>query len=839
MSFWTATSNTILSELEERVTTVITLPIDPTFFPLSENEVKLSIISGTLPRGMTLQEEKIIGTPFEVELDTVYTFVIRANQFGIFEDRTFRIVVKGDDIPVWKTPEGLLPIGSNESYFIIDSAIIDFQLYAADDDISAGDVIEYYIQSGDGELPPGIQLTTDGRLVGIVEPILALEAAAASGNYDTNLYGSYPFDFGGNISDNGFDSYYYDTVVYDTFIPTKSPKKLNRYYQFFVTASDGENIVKRKFQIYVVGDDFLRADNTVMRIANGVFTADNTHVRTPIWLTPSDLGIRRANNYVTLFLDVLDLNTLIGIITYSLQEYNDDGSKSILPPGMTLDESNGEIAGRVPYQNAVTTEYKFTVRAKRILPNTSDFPFKDKTFTIKMLGEVDSTMTWITDSDLGKISTNYISTLSIQAKTSVPNSILIYNILEGSLPPGLRLSFDGEIIGKINSFGDSTNIGVTTFDLGTLTLDYNETTIDRAFNFKVKVRDHFGYSAIEKEFQIQIEDPDNKLYSNLYARPLMKKIYRERFLNIINDQQIFNLDYIYRPNDPKFGIQKNLQMLVYAGIETKDVNYFVTSYAKNMRRKNYILGNIKTAVAKNPGTNDIVYEVLYIEVTDPAEKENQITVEPIKKYNKITVDQSLYTLDPYSVENPKPLGIIIKTNASGEVKHFFDPDFKIQKRNGDFVIIDIKPLIINEKILPDNLIKGANEPYRLKPNPENTIKADYNGVTVDGKIKTQTFVSSIGHLRNNIKALGETEINFLPLWMRTAQENEIEFIGFTKAIPLCYCLPEKSKFIYTALNNAQINFNSFDFDIDRLIIDSTIGNSNEQYLVFHNYELNI
>lgn len=839
MSFWTAANNIILSELEERVTTVVTLPINPTFFPLAENEVKLSIISGSLPRGMTLQEEKIIGTPFEVELDTVSTFVIRANQFGIFEDRTFKIIVKGDDIPVWKTPEGLLPIGSNDSYFVIDSAIIDFQLYAADDDTSAGDVVEYYIQPGDGELPPGIQLTTDGRLVGIVEPILALEAAAASGNYDTNLYGSYPFDFGGSISDNGFDSYYYDTVVYDTSIPTKSPKKLNRYYQFFVTASDGENIVKRKFQIYVVGDDFLRADNTVMRISNGVFTADNTHVRTPIWLTPADFGLRRANNYVTLFLDVLELNWLIGILTYSLQEYNDDGSLSKLPPGMTLDESNGEIAGRVPYQNAVTTEYKFTVRASRILPNTSELTFKDKTFTIKMLGEVDSTIAWITDSNLGKISTNYISTLSVRAQTSVPNSILIYNIIEGTLPPGLKLSFDGEIIGKINSFGDSTHAGVTTFDLGTLTLDYNDTTIDRVFNFKVKVRDHFGYSAIEKEFQILIEDPDNKLYSNLYIRPLMPTMYRERFLDIINDQQIFNFNYIYRPNDPNFGIQKNLQMLVYSGIETKNVNYFVSSLAKNIRRKNYLLGDIKTAIAKIPGTNDIVYEVLYIEVIDPAEIENQTTINPIKKFNKITVDQSLYTLDPYSVENPKPLGIIIKTNEHGEVKHFFDPDFKIQKRNGDFVLIDIKPLIINGNILPDNLIKGANEPYRLKPNPENTIKADYNGVTIDGKIKTQTYVSSIGHLRKNIKTLGETEINFLPLWMRTAQGNEIEFIGFTKAIPLCYCLPGKSKFIYTALKNAQINFNSFNFDIDRLIIDSTIGNSNEQYLVLHNYELNI
>ena len=39
-----------------------------------------------------------------------------------------------------------------------------------------------------------------------------------------------------------------------------------------------------------------------MQVATGLFTADNTYLRAPVWLTPSDLGFRRANNYVILFL---------------------------------------------------------------------------------------------------------------------------------------------------------------------------------------------------------------------------------------------------------------------------------------------------------------------------------------------------------------------------------------------------------------------------------------------------------------------------------------------------------------------------------------------------------
>ena len=94
---------------------------------------------------------------------------------------------------------------------------------------------------------PGIELgVTTGKLTGVVEPILALEKRAGSGYFDTNIYGSYPFDFGVK-SFNGFESFYYDTTFYDYAVPTQSPKKLNRYYEFTVSARDGVVIARRKF----------------------------------------------------------------------------------------------------------------------------------------------------------------------------------------------------------------------------------------------------------------------------------------------------------------------------------------------------------------------------------------------------------------------------------------------------------------------------------------------------------------------------------------------------------------------------------------------------------------
>ena len=838
MDLWLMSSGRTLEVLEERKTTSVELPINQDLLPLDENHVKISVISGELPRGMRLEDNYIVGTPYEVPRDTPYSFVLRAEQYGHFDDRTYNIMVHGPDEPVWVTPDGILPVGPNDVYFILDSAIIDFQLIAYDPDTVAGDNLEFYIQEGEGELPPGITLTTDGRLQGITEPILEIPKVAGTGNYDSNNFSAYPYDFG-ITSDLGYDSFEFDTTQWDRDFPVRVPNKLNRFYEFIVTISDGDSISRRKFQIYLVGDDFLRADNTIMRVSNGVFTADNSYVRTPVWLTPADLGYRRANNYMTIFLDVIDLNTLTGIITYELQEYNPDGTRSIMPPGLSLDYYSGELSGRVPYQAAVTKEYKFTLRALRRVPNDPERTHKDKTFSIKLMGEIDSYIQWITPPYLGEISANFNSNLRIDAVTTLPNSNLRYNIVSGKLPPGLHLSIEGDIIGKVSSFGTADALGITVFDHNNTTFDKTLSTIDREFKFVVKVRDRTGYSAIEREFTLRITDPDDKLYSNMYIQPLFKERQREAFREIINNHTYFNSEFIYRPADSNFGIQQNMRMLVYAGIETKKAEYYISAIAKNNKRKRYRLGDIKTAVAKVAGTHTIAYEVVYIDVIDPAENDLGITRKAFdtRKKENIKVDQTMYDLDRDSVERPDPYGLEIGTRH-GDVQYKLNPYLIVEDRFGRQLIVNYENLYgVDYK--SESFIHNPNEPWRFRPDPENTVKADFDGMTIDGFGKRKKYISNIHHSRENIRDIGVTEIEYLPLWMRTSQRNSIEELGYVKAIPLCFCKPGTSKEIYTNLKRANITFKDFDFDVDRIIIDSTEGISQNQYLVFHNYSYNV
>lgn len=834
MTIWTQRSGTKLAQLQERITTTVTLPVDVS--------ATVELISGELPKGMRLNGTIIEGTPLEVARTTVYRFVLRATLNEQVQDRTYNIEVQGPDEPQWITSEGLLDIGANSTFYILDSTPVEYQFQVIDNDTSAGQKLVYFLGAGSGELPPGITLTRDGKLIGVVDPVLALEKNARSGVYDEGQFDRNPYDFSISSS-QGFDSFYYDISIYDFATPTQVPRKLNRFYQFTVSVTDGDTTAQRTFRIYVVGDDFLRADNTIMQVGSGIFSADNTHIRTPIWLTPGDLGVRRANNYITLFLDIIDPNSLTGFTYYEQVATNDDGSTSTLPPGMTLDTQSGEVSGLVPYQPAVTREYKFTINAVRVTGGSTERTETQKTFKVLLLGEVNSNINWITPSDLGDINSNFLSTLSVVATSDVPNAVMLYSLESGTLPPGLELAYDGEIIGKINNFGSVGTAGLTVFDSANLKFDGNTTSIDRSYEFTVKAQDHFGYSAITRTFNIDISDPDNKLYSNIYFSPLLKQEQRSTFNNFVRDDAIFPTENIYRPNDPEFGLTKDIKLLVYSGIESKLAEQYVAASALTTKRKNYKIGDLKTAVAKLPGTNTVVYEVVYLEVKDPYEKDGKVAESvTIKNNAKILVNSVRAEPNNPKYDNARTqLQILTRsgivdvevnrrsitiTTRTGNVEYDYGTNPIIGTRNSNDVIIELDGF-------PNNNLAQRPSPV------ENTIRTDMDAIKVSDPNKIIKYISNISNVRSKFSKLGRTERNFLPLWMRTAQEDSIQELGYTLSIPLCYCKPGTSSTIKAAINFSKFDYRQFELDIDRFLIDSTEGVGDPKYFVFANYELNI
>ena len=907
LNVWTLPTGSSLGTFQERLSLSINLPTLPLAGDLAG--VTFSVISGKLPGGLRIVNNKIIGTPFEVAIKTDYKFVIRASLNNKVSDRTFLMSIEGPDDPVWLTPEGTLSVNPNGQAFVLDSTYIEFNLSAIDQDIKAGDKLDFFIQDGDGELPPGLTLSSNGTIFGKIDPILSLDISAGSGFFDSNLYDTNPFDFGIGPK-TGLDTFLYDSVVFDYIDLVKSPRKINRRYQFYVSVTDGITIIKRRFSIFVVGDDFLRSDNTILQIGDGSFTADATYLRSAFWLTGSNLGIKRANNYVTIILDAFDPNPALSPLVYELADTNPDNTPSVLPQGLFLDSLNGEIFGYIPYQPAITEDYKFTVNAikydatgfteaevavvmgvsaaygqnyllinplpaedvalitneylrignfqYRVVSYTSqtvvggqyallrletplriDIPSTDtqgnptiftrtfiqstleyntnvasKTFDLKVLGEVDSVIKFLTPSNLGNIRANFVSTLSVVAETTVPRAVLSYQVLPtnkdgtpSKLPSGLSLNTRGELIGKIPQFSIDGAPGLTLFDTGTTTFDGATQTFDRTYRFSVLAIDQFKYSAVIGEFTLTIAESTERLYSNIYVQPYQKISSRDYFANFINDATVFVPEKIYRLNDSNFGVQYKLQMLIYAGIETRVISDYVPVLNRNIKRKRFKMGEIKRAIAKEQGSNETVYEVVYIEV-----------------------------LDEYQAG---------KLSAQSRIK--------LPRNRNARALVNQATNSVAQGLLstPANLAKlNKDEPDRFRP-AKDPYTADNNAVFASGQDQEYAYPSSIINIRNNLRSLsvnnedGSTiraitvENEFLPLWMKTAQNAKTPATGFINAIPLCYCKAGEGQTILENVKNSGFDFGLIDYEIDRFLIDSTLGNADLQFLKFTNYRYNV
>jgi hypothetical protein len=858
----------------ERRALDLALPINNT------TGVTYSVISGKLPPGLRLDGSSIVGSPFEVPRITDFTFCIRASKAGQISDRTFTITIEGEDPPEFITPEGLLSLGDPGELFVIDSTYVDYQIEALDADTATGQRLSYFIDRDGGALPPGLVLTDDGRIVGFVQPTLAITPADGDGTYDNSFYDGVAFDFA-FVPTNGYDSYVYDTVFFDFALQSNRPKKLNRTYQFTVTVTDGDSFTKRTFKIFVVGDDFFRADNTTWLSGNSLFNADVTYLRPPLWLTSSYLGVYRANNYITLILDTYDTENVI----YNLEQINADcraitrrrleadniigsytitttltttaptvghflifngstiinrvdnvtsfgngeyrltvyypldvnlddgvefliGTLSVIPPGMQFDENNAEVHGLVPYQPAVTKNYKFTVTATRI-SDKGERANTPKIFTVDLLGEVDSVLTWNTPENLGTINANFISTLSVSATSTITGATLLYTKTSGRLPPGLSLDLDGEIVGKVNQYGLTVNDilvapGLTTFDFNTgrTTFDGATTSVDRVYEFTVEARDQFGYSAISKTFRITIDTPNELIYSNIKVRPFLKTEQRALWRNFIDNTSVFTPLSIYRTNDPNFGLQQELSMLVYAGIETREAAAYISAIGLNHKKKRFKFGTVQKATAFVPGTNTAVYEVIYISMLDP--------LEPNGKRLPIKVRQP--TLQPNSIT------------------------------------IDSSNSIWSRSI--DDL--SADAPSAERPDPNITV--DSRGYEVSNPNVNEYFPNSVSNWRERLKNWSDkdgngntisfaNERNYLPLWMRSIQPGTRKELDFQLAVPICYCKVGTADDIIlnikNYINTTNFSFNQLDYTADRYIIDSVEGLTADKYLVFRNDRITI
>lgn len=636
LNIWSEKSGYSFGVFDENTAISESLPILP--YQIASYKV----ISGQLPPGLIIQNDRIEGIPAEVGDITDFIFCIRATSGNQTSDRTFTMTITGADPTVIDTNSGLLQIGYHGQYYALEDTYVEFKIAAHDNDTAAGRTLTYFISSNDGVLPDGLSLSLDGVISGKVTPLTKLyndQVGYEKSRYENNLYDSDaliedPIIVELIYDTKGFESYVYDSLLtktpfidpskirgYDSFafdgplfdteiIPVTAPNKrgvikgyealaydtdfydtsfedleaieLSRVYDFIVTVSDGFSSIKRQFTIFAVGNEFLNADNNQYTIDSTNFTIDATHIIPPKWVTPAQLGLFRTGNYIAVVMAVYSPASTI----FSID------SISNLPSGMQFDPVTGSIFGYVPEQIARHRDYIFTITAT-VYDDLGHHESSSRTFSMTLINELATKITWITNNNLDTLPANIISNVALKAVSSHQGAQLIYELIDGTLPSGLELDPDGNIVG-------TPYITNTTPSQFTIRASDLNGTADRTFTMSIDISDTLSYS-------------------NIKVKPLLKIEQRKLWSDFINDPTIFTPSSLYRVGDENYGIQDELSMLIYAGIQRDTASMFVSSMNHNHKNKRFQFGNISYSTAVSPGTRNGLYEVIYLQMIDSAE----------------------------------------------------------------------------------------------------------------------------------------------------------------------------------------------------------------------------
>ena len=562
-----------------------------------KQHVYFNLQAGQLPSGIQVADNGLIigtpkavasiqGVPAQVSRDVTSKFTIRAytkhyvNGLLVVDqirDRTFSLTVTGPNPPKFLTPAGQI------AQYYDGSQVSGLQIQYTDPDPNALVTVRLV----NGSLPAGLSLSTSGLISGFITPLSPIDATAGFSR-DGQGYDVYSFDF--------------------------STMSVNSNYEFTVELSDGVYSQLRTFSIYVYSKDSLSADSTDITADNTFVTADVTPVRAPIITNPQGtIGTARNDNWFAYQFNGIDLDG--DQVNYEL--IYDIGDSSGIP-GLTLDPKSGWLYGYIPNLGLVQNSYNFGVRISKDIDPLS---FSEYQYSLTVIGTIETSITWITDSDLGTIDNGSTSTLYVKAINSVGIPIQ-YELLSGSnstLPQGLQLLPSGDIAGRVSFNTFALDLGATTFDVTMNDLVISgidtETTFDMTHTFTVRAFSVDGLVDISKEFNVTVRRVYNRPYMNLYIEAMPPLNDRALIQNLLQNADIFQPSLLYRPTDPNFGRATKVVYNHAFGLTAATYADYVSSLYENHYWKNLVLGEIKVAQARN-AAGEVIYEVVYSQVID-------------------------------------------------------------------------------------------------------------------------------------------------------------------------------------------------------------------------------
>ena len=311
------------------------------------------------------------------------------------------------------------------------------------------------------------------------------------------------------------------------------------------------------------------------------------------WLTPANLG--SIENGETSVLVIQAENRGGRVLQYRLKS----GAFNELPQALEL-LPTGEIVGRVSFNT-----FAFDLGDTIIDDNTTTW---DSTFTFTVNAYAEDTEQILYEVE------SVIVTNGGTGYSSITPPALVFSTPIGATASQAQVDTVTVTGGVVTAVTLSNNGGGYTSP-ATLTVAEGYGGTGAAFVPVMRATGARDAVSAFKTFTVRLIRAYNKPYQNLVCEAMPPENDRVLIDSLLDNEDIFVPDYIYRPEDPNFGKATRVVYQHAFGLEPDIIDQYVASLYLNHYWKNLVLGSIETAQALNPdGT--VLYEVVYSRIVD-------------------------------------------------------------------------------------------------------------------------------------------------------------------------------------------------------------------------------
>lgn len=352
-----------------------------------------------------------------------------------------------------------------------------------------------------------------------------------------------------------------------------------------------------------------------------VLTVTGAIDREVTWLTDSDLGDIENGSISLLSIQAQSRDGTP--LFYQLKS----GAYNSLPQGLSLLPS-GDIVGRVSFETFSLDRGTTTIDAT----NSNIFRRDDTTFDCQHTFTVNA---YAIQDQVPIYEVNSVKVLDGGTGfTSSPTLTFNTPLGASAVQATADVAVDGNSI-----------TGVTVTEPGadyTATATYVLTGPGSGADLQVLMQ-QTGYRriiSVNKTFVVRVVRVYNKPYLNLTIVALPSQQDRALLDQLLDDPNIFVPSYIFRADDPNFGLSSDVKYQHAFGLDPDTLETYVQSLQLSHYRKNLVLGEIDTAQALDSDGN-VIYEVVYSKIVDDLVNAQGQSVSRI-----ITT--------PYAINNPEP-----------------------------------------------------------------------------------------------------------------------------------------------------------------------------------------